>query len=141
MPGLVGTALEPSLSVNCELWYGGRPQGEREEFGHRSQRVSMLWGSMETSHPYFQSWAAAAKSLQSCPTLCDPIDGAHQAPPTLGFSRQEHWASPCNRRSLSPSEDNITRNRMMHATEDEVCEWFPGGTGVTEKPASWLVFV
>ena len=24
--------------------------------------------------------AAAAKSLQSCPTLCDPIDGAHQAP-------------------------------------------------------------
>ena len=23
--------------------------------------------------------AAAAKSLQSCPTLCDPIDGSHQA--------------------------------------------------------------
>ena len=22
----------------------------------------------------------AAKSLQSCPTLCDPIDGSHQAP-------------------------------------------------------------
>ena len=34
--------------------------------------------------------AAAAKSLQSCPTLCDPIDGSHQAPPSLGFSRQEH---------------------------------------------------
>jgi len=34
---------------------------------------------------------AAAKSLQSCPTLCDPIDGTHQAPPSLGFSRQEHW--------------------------------------------------
>ena len=30
--------------------------------------------------------AAAAKSLQSCPTLCHPIDG------TLGFSRQEHWS-------------------------------------------------
>ena len=26
--------------------------------------------------------AASAKSLQSCPTLCDP----------LGFSRQEHWS-------------------------------------------------
>ena len=44
--------------------------------------------------------AAAAKSLQSCPTLCDPIDTAHQAPPSLGFSRQEHWSglpfpSPC----------------------------------------------
>ena len=84
--------------------------------------------------------AAAAKSLQSCPTLCDPIDGsppgssvpgilqartlewvaisfssawkwkvkvkslshvqlfvtpwtaAHQAPPPMGFSRQEYWS-------------------------------------------------
>ena len=36
--------------------------------------------------------AAAAKSLQSCLTLCDPIDGNHQAPPSLGFSRQEHWS-------------------------------------------------
>ena len=84
--------------------------------------------------------AAAAKSLQSCPTLCDPIDGrpwgspipgilqartlewvaisfsnagkwkvkvkslspirlfatpwtaAHQAPPSVGFSRQEYWS-------------------------------------------------
>ena len=35
--------------------------------------------------------AAAAKSLQSCPTLCDPIDISHHAPPSLGFSRQEHW--------------------------------------------------
>ena len=36
---------------------------------------------------------AAAKSLQSCPTLCDPTDGS---PPgsslSLGFSRQEHWS-------------------------------------------------
>ena len=87
-----------------------------------------------------QSAAAAAKSLQSCPTLCDPIDGsppgstvpgilqartlewvaisfsnvwkwkvkvkslscvrllaipwtaAHQAPPSMGFSRQEYWS-------------------------------------------------
>ena len=36
--------------------------------------------------------AAAAKSLQSGPTLCDPIDGSHQAPPSLGFSRQQHWS-------------------------------------------------
>ena len=34
---------------------------------------------------------AAAKSLQSCPTLCDPIDSSPQAPLSLGFSRQEHW--------------------------------------------------
>ena len=81
--------------------------------------------------------ATAAKSLQSCPTLCDPIDAAHQAPlswdspgrntgvgchfllqcvkvkvkssscvqlfatpwteahqapPSMGFSRQEYWS-------------------------------------------------
>ena len=34
--------------------------------------------------------AATAKSLWSCPTLCDPIDGSHQAPLSLGFSRQEY---------------------------------------------------
>ena len=38
------------------------------------------------------SVAAAAKSLQSCPTVCDPMVAAHQAPPSLGFSRQEHWS-------------------------------------------------
>ena len=49
--------------------------------------------------------AASAKSLQSCPTLCDPRDGSprgtttphHPHPPnpptpSLGFSRQEHWS-------------------------------------------------
>ena len=37
--------------------------------------------------------AAAAKSLQSCPTLCDPTDStAQQAPLSLGFSRQEYWS-------------------------------------------------
>ena len=40
--------------------------------------------------------AAAAKSLQSCPTLCDPIDGSPPGPPrsppapSLGFFGQEH---------------------------------------------------
>ena len=36
--------------------------------------------------------AAAAKALQSCPILCDSIDGSHQAPPSPRFSRQEHWS-------------------------------------------------
>ena len=29
---------------------------------------------------------------QSCPTLCDPWAVAHQAPPSMGFSRQEYWS-------------------------------------------------
>ena len=43
-----------------------------------------------TNSQSFLAAAAAGKSLQSCPTLCDPR--AHQAPPSLGFSRQEHWS-------------------------------------------------
>ena len=46
-------------------------------------------------HPYIPAAAAAAAvaaaSLQSCPTLCDPIDGSPPGSPSLGFSRQEHW--------------------------------------------------
>ena len=43
---------------------------------------------------YMQNAAAAtaAKSLQSCPTLCDPIDGSPPGSLSLGFSRQEHWS-------------------------------------------------
>ena len=95
---------------------------------------------MTFSLTYKVSFGAAAKSLQSCPTLCDPIDGsppgssvpgilqartlewvamslsnawkwkvkvkllsrvrllatpwtvAYQAPPSMGFSRQEYWS-------------------------------------------------
>ena len=28
---------------------------------------------------------------QLCPTLCDPWTVAYQAPPSVGFSRQEYW--------------------------------------------------
>ena len=41
---------------------------------------------------YIHAAAAATKSLQSCPTLCDPIDGSPPGSPSLGFSRQEHWS-------------------------------------------------
>ena len=30
---------------------------------------------------------------QSCPALCNPMDSSlHQAPPSMGFSRQEYWS-------------------------------------------------
>ena len=38
-----------------------------------------------------------AKSFQWCLTLCDPMDCSHQAPLSMGFSRQEHWTElPCS---------------------------------------------
>ena len=36
--------------------------------------------------------AAAAKSLQSCQTLCHPIDISQSGSPVPGISRQEHWS-------------------------------------------------
>ena len=29
---------------------------------------------------------------QLCPTLCDPWTVAYQAPPSMGFSKQEYWS-------------------------------------------------
>ena len=41
--------------------------------------------------------AVAAKSLQSCPTLATPYTADHQAPLSLGFSRQQYWSGmPCS---------------------------------------------
>ena len=39
-----------------------------------------------TNSIFYHIAAAAAKSFQSCPTLCDPKTAAHQAPPSPGFS-------------------------------------------------------
>ena len=37
-----------------------------------------------------------AKSFQSCPTLCDPIDYSLRGSSIMGFSRQEYWSGlPC----------------------------------------------
>ena len=36
--------------------------------------------------------AAAAKLLQSCPTLCDPIDGSPPDFPAPGILQHEHWS-------------------------------------------------
>ena len=36
--------------------------------------------------------AAAAKSLQSCPTLCDHIDGSPPGSPVPGILQARHWS-------------------------------------------------
>ena len=111
--------------------------------------------------------AAAAKSLQSCPTLCDPIDGsppgspvpgilqarilewvaisfsnawkwkvkvkslshvwllatpwtaAHQAPPSMGFSRQEYWSGV----PLPSPSINTTCYYRLNVTTPEFTYW------------------
>ena len=55
-------------------------EGRREISQKRSEVASM------------RQDAAAAKSLQSCRLCATPETAALQAPPSLGFSRQEHWS-------------------------------------------------
>ena len=40
----------------------------------------------------FHSNPKESEVAQSCPTLCDSRTVAHQAPPSMGFSRQEYWS-------------------------------------------------
>ena len=44
---------------------------------------------------FFVNSAAAAKSLQSCPTLCDPIDGSLPSSPVPGIlqARTLEWVA------------------------------------------------
>ena len=83
---------------------------------------------------------AAAKSLQSCLTLCDPTDHGPPGSPSLELSRQEHWSrlpfpSPMHERekwkwsrsvvSNSPWPHGLQPTRLLHPWD------FPGkSTGV-----------
>ena len=52
----------------------------------KSKHLLILW----LQSPSAVIFMVAAKSLQSCPTLCDPIDGSPPGSLSLGFSRQEY---------------------------------------------------
>ena len=58
----------------------------------------------------------AAKSLQSCPTLCDPIDGSPPGSPSLGFSRQQHWSGlpfPSPMKSEVDPKERVNRHMSL----------------------------
>ena len=52
-------------------------------------------GSLKYVGTSWKSAAAAAKLLQSCPTLCDPIDGSPPGSPIPGIlqARTLEWAA------------------------------------------------
>ena len=128
---------------------------------------------------------AAAKSLQSCPTLCDPIDGsppgspvpgilqartlewvaisfsnvwkwkvkvksfsrvrllvtpwtsAHQAPPSMGFSRQEYWSGvPL----LAHHKPQIVTIHSLYHTENKKMKISNGILLGSSLAVQWLGF-
>ena len=70
--------------------------GRRQSMG--SQRVGHDWVtslSRKNIKLIVSSTAAAAKSLQSCPTLCDPMDGSPPGSPIPGIlqARTLKWVA------------------------------------------------
>ena len=79
--------------------------------------------------------ATAAKSLQSWPTLCNPTGAAHQAPLSLGFSRQEHWSglpfpSPVHERK---SESEVVNHIRLLATPWTAADQAPPSKGISRQ--------
>ena len=79
----------------------------RTFLGRNKVNSPLSWGTRENNQSGF-----TAKSLQSCPTLCDPIDGSPPGSPSLGFSRQEHWSG-------------LSFPSPMHKSESEVAQSCP----------------
>ena len=48
---------------------------------------------LDSAHMKDTAAAAAAKSLQSCPTLCDPIDGSPRGSPGILQARTLEWVA------------------------------------------------
>ena len=65
------------------------PQSPVVSLGHDYVLVDNMWLEM------FKPPAATAKSLQSCPTLCDPIDGSPPGSPDPGIlqARTLEWVA------------------------------------------------
>ena len=161
---------ETETCVSClrlRIWESCRSQ-EPSSCSYYKNTTGLGAGSNEA--------AAASKSLQLCPTLCDPIDGsppgspvpgilqartlewvaiafsnawkwkvkvkslsrvwllvtpwtaAYQAPPSMGFSRQEYWSgvplpSPeAMKRVLEKMEQLLSTNKVKKLINDNVCE-------------------
>ena len=82
---------------NCDLGFPiHRADYGISTFGSSSICPTVPLGSLGTYNTLmFTTAAAAAKSLQSCPTLCDPIDSSLPGSPVFGIlqARTLEWVA------------------------------------------------
>ena len=79
--------------------YAGHEETEQDLEQQIGSKLGKEYIKTMCCHPayltYMQSLCMCAKSLQSCSTVCDPMDCS---PPgfSVGFSREEYWSGlPC----------------------------------------------
>ena len=77
------------LTVSCKIKHTLPIQPRNPTLTSTSKRNENLYPHKNL---YMIVYLCSAKSLQSFPTLCDPIDGSPPGSPVPGFSRQEHWS-------------------------------------------------
>ena len=65
--------------------------GKGQEFHHHTDS-GFQPKTICSSGPLYVLIAAVAKSLQSCPTLCDPIDGSPPGFPIPGILQTRTWS-------------------------------------------------
>ena len=151
------TSWQIDGATGKEFILGGSKITADGDCSHEIKRCLLLGRKAMTNLDNLLHHFAAAKSLQSCPTLCDPIDGsppsptvpgilqartlewvaisfsneskwkvkvkllsrvwlfmtpwttAYQAPPSMGFSRQEYWSG-----LPLPSPQNDWNDKYSH---------------------------
>ena len=64
------------------------------------------------------SAAAAAKSLQSCPTLCDPIDSSPPGSPVPGILQAR--TLECGQHSLNTKSKHLIKNTHTQTTDQHL---------------------
>ena len=89
----------------------------------------MEWVAISFSNAW--KWKVKVKSLSRARLLATPWTAAHQAPPSMGFSRQEHWSGVPTAKCIIPF--------MWHFRKDicnlyclEADQWLPDAKGRKE---------
>ena len=62
-----------------------------------------------------------SKVTQLCPTLSDPMDCSYQAPPSMGFSRQEYWSGV-----PLPSPNSVSTTYLLSTKDGLITPCSPG---------------
>ena len=188
VPAAAVKSLRKSLSLSPLCFYilstGVQMESPMCSYRYRENAFQVVFLTFFWSLMSMASWihtgihtrtvctAAAAKSLQSCPTLCNPIDGsppgspvpgilqartlewaaisfssawkwkvkvkslsrvrllatpwttAHQAPPSMGFSRQEYWSGVLLPSPVCTVLQPILLVILPFIEDSECTEWF-----------------
>ena len=87
---VANAAAAKSLQLCLTLWdpIGGSPPGSPVP-GIRQARA-LEWVAISFSNAW--KWKVKVKSLSRVWIFATPWTAAHQAPPSMGFSRQEYWS-------------------------------------------------